>query len=75
MVLGPVAIADNAYWVGVDDEIKELFESLWPLPFGISYNAYAVIGSDAVALIDTVDERYTYEYLGKVKEVVKDFDR
>jgi len=75
MVLGPVAISDSIYWIGVDDEIKELFESLWPLPFGISYNAYAVIGSDAVALIDTVDERYTYEYLGKVKEVVKDFDR
>lgn len=74
-MLRPVAIADNVYWVGVNDKVKKLFEALWPIPSGISYNAYAVIGSDCVALIDTVDEAYTYEYLGKVKEVVGDLGK
>lgn len=71
----PIAIADNVYWVGVNDKVKKLFESLWPIPSGISYNAYVVIGSNSIALIDTVDEAYTYEYLGKVREVVGDLDR
>jgi len=71
----PRAIVDNVYWVGVNDYVKDLFESLWPLTFGISYNAYTVIGRDGVALIDTVDERYAYEYIGKVKEVVGDFSK
>lgn len=75
MNLKPRSIASNVYWIGVNDEIKELFESLWPLPFGISYNAYAVIGNNSIALIDTVDEKYTYEYLGKVSEIVKDMTK
>lgn len=75
MSLKPRPIVEDVYWVGVNDDVKELFESLWPLPFGISYNAYVVIGRDAVALIDTVDSRFAYEYIGKVREVVGDFDR
>ncbi|MCS7112065.1 MAG: FprA family A-type flavoprotein [Ignisphaera sp.] len=75
MSLKPQPIAGDVYWVGVNDDAKELFESLWPLPFGISYNAYAVVGRDTVALIDTVDKRYTYEYIGRIREVIEDFDR
>ncbi|MEM3967281.1 MAG: FprA family A-type flavoprotein, partial [Ignisphaera sp.] len=75
MSLKPRPVVEDVYWVGVNDDARELFESLWPLPFGISYNAYVVIGREAVALIDTVDSRFTYEYIGKVREVVGDFDR
>lgn len=75
MGLKPRPIVEDVYWVGVNDDVKELFESLWPLPFGISYNAYVVVGREAVALIDTVDSRFTYEYIGRVREVVGDFDR
>lgn len=74
-MFGPKFLSKGVYWVGVNDYIKELFESLWPLPYGVSYNAYVIIGENAVALIDTVDEEYAYEYLGKVGEVVDDVDR
>ncbi len=71
----PRMIVDNVYWVGVNDYLKDLFEGLWPLPYGVSYNSYVVIGSNAIALIDAVDERYTYEYIGRVQEVVGDISR
>ncbi|ADM27727.1 beta-lactamase domain protein [Ignisphaera aggregans DSM 17230] len=68
-------IVDNVYWVGVNDYLKDLFEGLWPLPYGISYNSYVVVGDRDVALIDTVDEHYIYEYIGRVQEVVRDLSR
>jgi len=68
-------IIDNVYWVGVNDYLKDLFEGLWPLPYGVSYNSYVVIGDRDIALIDTVDERYIYEYIGRVQEVVRDLSR
>jgi len=57
------------HWVGVNDKETDLFESLWPLPEGISYNSY-VINDDQVALIDTVKINYTDTYLEKVKDVI-----
>ncbi|MEZ0394583.1 MAG: FprA family A-type flavoprotein [Desulfurococcaceae archaeon] len=71
----PREIASGVYWVGVNDRNKKLFEAVWPIPHGISYNAYAVVGERGVALIDAVDEPFADEYLGKVKEVVGDLDR
>ena len=53
-----VEIRDHIYYVGVNDRTKHLFENLWPLPKGISYNSY-LIDDDKVALIDTVDICYS----------------
>ena len=33
-------ITENIYYVGVNDRNKSLFEGLWPLPNGVSYNSY-----------------------------------
>jgi hypothetical protein len=33
-------IKNNVYYVGVNDRNKALFEGLWPLPEGVSYNSY-----------------------------------
>lgn len=37
-----IEIKDNIYYVGVNDRNKELFEGLWPLPNGVSYNSYLI---------------------------------
>jgi len=71
----PRKIVEGVYWVGVNDYTKKLFESLWPLPSGVSYNSYVVAGSRDIAIVDTVDERYTYEYLGLLREVIEDFGK
>ena len=48
-------ITDNIYYVGVNDRTLTLFEGLWPLPYGVTYNSYVVKGEKSVALIDTVN--------------------
>ncbi len=47
-------ITDGIYYVGVNDRTTALFESLWPLPTGVTYNSYLVKGSEKLALIDGV---------------------
>ena len=64
-------ITDRIRYVGVNDHCKTLFEGLWPLPFGVSYNSYLVFG-DRIALIDTVEEEFGEEYIGKIREETGD---
>ncbi len=48
------AIRDNVYEVGAAHPERLLYEDLLPLENGTTYNAYAVVGTEASALIDTV---------------------
>ena len=64
-------ISERIYSVGVNDSIKELFEGLWPLPFGVSYNSY-IVADEKVALIDTVEQGFEYEFLENVREAIAD---
>lgn len=66
-----IKLTDDVYWVGVNDRETDLFESLWPLPEGISYNSY-IINDEKVALIDSVKINYTDTYLEKIKDVIGD---
>jgi flavorubredoxin len=61
----PKEIANNLFYVGVNDRQKELFENLWPLPSGVSYNAYLIL-DDKTVLIDTVDVCYSDVFLKKI---------
>lgn len=61
----PKEIANNLFYVGVNDRQKELFENLWPLPSGVSYNAYLIV-DDKTVLIDTVDVCYSDVFLKKI---------
>lgn len=62
---GPVPISDGVIWVGVNDRETDLFEGLWPMPAGISYNA-TVIVDEKIALIDAVQNAFLPELLGKL---------
>jgi flavorubredoxin len=64
-----IAIARDVYWVGVNDRRTALFESIWPIPRGISYNSYLIV-DDKVALIDTVKDLSVQGYLKKLKRVL-----
>lgn len=48
-------IFDGFYYVGVNDRVTHKFESLWPIPLGVSYNSYLVKGENKIALIDGVE--------------------
>lgn len=64
-------ITEKIYYVGVNDRNKTLFEGLWPLPCGVSYNAYLVV-NEKVALIDTVEADFFMPFLENIREVLGD---
>ena len=64
-------ISQRIYSVGVNDTDKELFEGLWPLPFGVSYNSY-IVADEKVALIDTVEQGFEEEFLSNIEEAIGD---
>ncbi|MCR4583356.1 MAG: FprA family A-type flavoprotein [Prevotella sp.] len=62
-------IVNNIYYVGVNDRNKNLFEGLWPLPNGVSYNAY-LIDDEKVCLVDTVEVDFFVQFLENIREVI-----
>ena len=62
-------ITENIYYVGVNDRNKSLFEGLWPLPYGVSYNSY-LIDDEKVCLIDTVEVDFFTQYIEHIQEVI-----
>ena len=65
-----VKLSDKIFYVGVNDTDKVLFEGLWPLPSGVSYNSY-VVADEKVALIDTVECGFEEEFLSNVREAAE----
>ncbi len=47
-------ITDDLYYIGVNDRRIELFENVYPVPRGVSYNSYLLLDEKTV-LFDTVD--------------------
>lgn len=66
-----IKITDKIYYVGVNDRNKTLFEGLWPLPNGVSYNSYLLV-DEKVCLIDTVEVDFFTQYLENIHEVIGD---
>ena len=62
-------ITDKIYYVGVNDRNKNLFEGLWPLPAGVSYNAY-LINDEKTCLVDTVEADFFLPFLENLREVL-----
>lgn len=67
----PKQIRDNLFYVGVNDRDKGLFENLWPLPKGVSYNSYLIM-DEKVVLVDTVDINFADLFFKKVNNVLGD---
>jgi len=61
-----VNLAENIYYLGFNDRRTHLFENLWPLPYGISYNSYVIV-DEKIALIDTVEHSFTDDYLDQIE--------
>lgn len=67
----PLEIDKDIYYVGVNDRTKHLFEGLWPLPNGVSYNSYLII-DEKVTLVDTVDISYSDVFFRKITSLIGD---
>lgn len=64
-------ITNNIYYVGVNDRNKNLFEGLWPLPNGVSYNSY-LIKDEKICLIDTVEADFFVPFIQNIRDVIGD---
>jgi flavorubredoxin len=66
-----VNLAENIYYLGFNDRRTNLFENIWPIPHGISYNSYLLV-DEKIALVDTVERSFIDEYLDNIEEIIGD---
>lgn len=60
-------ITSDIKYIGVNDHTIDLFEGMYVVPNGMSYNSY-VIMDEKIAIMDTVDAAFKDEWLGKLKK-------
>ena len=58
-------VMNDIVWVGADDHRLELFENIYPLPNGVSYNSYVIL-DETTALMDTTDISVADTFLDNV---------
>ena len=62
-------ITDDIRYVGVNDHELDLFEGLYPVPRGMSYNSY-VITDEKIAVMDAVDACFGGTWLTNVRKAL-----
>ena len=60
-------ITGDIKYIGVNDHTIDLFEGMYVVPNGMSYNSY-VIMDEKIAIMDTVDAAFKDEWLRKLKK-------
>ena len=63
------SITRDLYWIGGNDRRLALFESAYPVPRGVSYNAYVLLDEKTV-LFDTVDRSITDQFFENLDHVL-----
>ncbi len=64
-------ITDDIAYVGVNDHKIDLFEGQYDVPNGMAYNSY-VIMDEKIAVMDSVGDGFTHEWLDNIGEVLGD---
>ena len=62
-------INDDLFWVGGTDRRLALFENAYPIPRGVSYNAYLLLDEKTV-LFDTVDRAITEQFFENIDKSI-----
>ena len=62
-------ITDTIKYVGVNDETIDLFEGQYRMLHGVSYNSYVIL-DEKIAIMDTVDQRATGEWLNNLEKIL-----
>lgn len=62
-------VTEDLYWVGGSDRRLELFENIFPLQKGVSYNSYLLLDEQTV-LFDTVDSAIGRQFLENISAVL-----
>ena len=62
-------ISQDVKYVGVNDHDVDLFEGQYVVPNGMAYNSYVILDKK-IAVMDTVDRRFTHEWLDNIQNVL-----
>ena len=62
-------ITNDIKYVGVNDHKVDLFEGQYVVPNGMAYNSYVIL-DEKIAIMDTVDQNFTHEWLDNVQSVL-----
>lgn len=68
---GAVSIADGVHWIGAMDPNLRSFDMILRTANGTTYNAYAVRGSDGVAVVDTVKAEFSDTFFRRLESVTR----
>ncbi|SET11415.1 Flavorubredoxin [Natronincola peptidivorans] len=68
-MINTVKITEAIHFIGVNDRETYLFENLWPLDKGVSYNSY-LINDEKVAVIDTVKNTKMDAFIEKIESII-----
>lgn len=63
-------IARDVIYVGVNDHQVDLFEGMYKVPNGMSYNSYVIL-DEKIAVMDTVDKHFTEQWLGNLEQALQ----
>jgi len=61
-----MTITNDIRYVGVNDHQIDLFEGMYAVPNGMSYNSYLIL-DEKIAVLDSVDRSFGAEWLGKIE--------
>ena len=62
-------ISKDIKYIGVNDYKIDLFEGQYVVPDGMSYNSYVIL-DEKIAVMDTVDQNFTQEWMSNLKSVL-----
>lgn len=62
-------ITNDIRYIGVNDHQVDLFEGQYRVPNGMAYNSYVIL-DQKIAVMDTVDQHFTHEWLDQLAEVL-----
>ena len=62
-------ITQDLHWVGANDRRIALFESVYPVPKGVSYSSYLLLDEKTV-LLDTVDKSVSHQFMENIEHVL-----
>ncbi len=63
-------VTNDIYWVGASDRRLALFENIFPIPRGVSYNSYVIL-DEKTALMDTVDAAVSAQFFENVEAALQ----
>ena len=64
-----VKVTEDIYYIGVNDRETHLFENMWPLDNGVTYNSYLIKDEKSV-LMDTVKINKVDLFIEKMEEAL-----